>query len=424
MNAREPLSTEERIISDRLRGEWPMVEPGTHLDRAILERARISVVPGHVRGPRQPWLVGLATAATLVLTFGVIWRTMEAPRRDELYRPPGVPVMSTPATSPASAEALDAVAPAKTSANADTPGANDDTSTPGQAVSMESPPAAPSASRQPDTTASAGREQADQAEEPIRQGATGQVRDAMRQEQAAATTAGSTPAAPAPPPPPPTPEPEIQQTAPAAPSASLPFPAEPGETDLENAEITDSRIKPVESESSPTAADETRGDRLGRARMPASVAPPSEAPHALHETSPEPFPADSDQESASEKQEGQAPREMEYTAPPAPPAEASAMNREPSQNVGQAAGAPPASSPTDGLNSSSATPSRSSNEKVPSAREVQAAADKAVADIRQMVRDGRKREALRAIAVLRERYPTIEMPEDLARFERIESDGR
>jgi hypothetical protein len=40
------------------------------------------------------------------------------------------------------------------------------------------------------------------------------------------------------------------------------------------------------------------------------------------------------------------------------------------------------------------------------------------------VRDGRKREALRAIAVLRERYPTIEMPEDLARFERIESDGR
>jgi hypothetical protein len=76
VSAREPLAPDERALAGRLR-EWSVAEPSTALDQRILAQAR-AAVPAPARRPR-PLLFGLASAATVVLAVGVVWRVLEAP---------------------------------------------------------------------------------------------------------------------------------------------------------------------------------------------------------------------------------------------------------------------------------------------------------------------------------------------------------
>jgi hypothetical protein len=90
VSAREPLGPEEQEAADRLR-EWSVAAPSVALDERILAQARAAVAPP-VRRPR-PLLVGLASAATLVLAVGVVWRVLEAPSADLPAIPAAMPQM-------------------------------------------------------------------------------------------------------------------------------------------------------------------------------------------------------------------------------------------------------------------------------------------------------------------------------------------
>src|SRR5690606_17621569 len=89
MSARDPFTPDEQALADRLR-DWSVAGPPAALDARILAQAHgaVAATPGHAR--RRPWLVGVATAAALVLTVGVAWRTMEAPREEVLFESPSM----------------------------------------------------------------------------------------------------------------------------------------------------------------------------------------------------------------------------------------------------------------------------------------------------------------------------------------------
>lgn len=95
MNAREPLSPEEQALSNRL-GEWSPGGPSAALDARILAQARGAVAAPAKRSQRRPWLVSLASAAALILTVGVVWRTIEAPRDAALIGAPEIPASDMP----------------------------------------------------------------------------------------------------------------------------------------------------------------------------------------------------------------------------------------------------------------------------------------------------------------------------------------
>ncbi len=79
MSTHEALSEQERALAQRLR-EWSVVGPSAELDASILAQARAEVATSAPRRRRQrPFLVGLASAAVLVLTVGVIWQVAEQP---------------------------------------------------------------------------------------------------------------------------------------------------------------------------------------------------------------------------------------------------------------------------------------------------------------------------------------------------------
>lgn len=105
MNPREPLSPEEQSLASRLR-EWSPGAPPEHLDAAILAQARTAVTTS-LRRRRHPWRVGVASAAALILTVGVVWRTLESPQNEILISPPASsPVMRPPEPRAAEAKAL------------------------------------------------------------------------------------------------------------------------------------------------------------------------------------------------------------------------------------------------------------------------------------------------------------------------------
>lgn len=113
MNAREPLGPEERALASRLR-EWSVAPPSDALDARILAQARGAVARPARRS--RPLLLGLASAATLVLAVGVVWRVLEPPSAELAPLPEAVPQMRAtdadaaggpgPGSAPAAAEAL------------------------------------------------------------------------------------------------------------------------------------------------------------------------------------------------------------------------------------------------------------------------------------------------------------------------------
>jgi hypothetical protein len=110
VSAREPLGPEEQALADRLR-EWSVAPPSAALDERILAQARAAVARP-VRRPR-PLLIGLASAASLVLAVGVVWRVLEAPPEPLAPVPEAMPQMrgaGADAAAPAAATAGDAAA--------------------------------------------------------------------------------------------------------------------------------------------------------------------------------------------------------------------------------------------------------------------------------------------------------------------------
>lgn len=102
MNPREPWTSEEQALAAHLQ-EWSTGGPSANLDAAVLAQARtaVAVTPRL----RRPWLVSVASAAALVLTVGVVWRTLQSPQ-NEVLAPPPAPVMSAPAPASTEIQAL------------------------------------------------------------------------------------------------------------------------------------------------------------------------------------------------------------------------------------------------------------------------------------------------------------------------------
>lgn len=99
MNAREPLTVEERLLAGRL-AEWSVGAPSVQIEQRILAQARAAVVSAAsmTQGrKRQPWLFGLASAAVLTLAVGVVWRVSEAPPESAVF------MESAPVAAPAAA---------------------------------------------------------------------------------------------------------------------------------------------------------------------------------------------------------------------------------------------------------------------------------------------------------------------------------
>lgn len=91
-----------------LYGKLPQKEPGPALDAAVLRAAAQAVSasdtrPGKTRAPR--WLIGLGSAATLVLAAGLAWHMRGMPPSDNVSdNVPAVPDVATKAVNaPASA---------------------------------------------------------------------------------------------------------------------------------------------------------------------------------------------------------------------------------------------------------------------------------------------------------------------------------
>lgn len=79
MSRHDALNELERELARQLR-DGPSPQPDDALDARILAQARAAVSPVPVqRVRRRPWLVGLASAAVLVLSVGVIVRVVDEP---------------------------------------------------------------------------------------------------------------------------------------------------------------------------------------------------------------------------------------------------------------------------------------------------------------------------------------------------------
>lgn len=95
------LAREERELAE-LYAHLPKAEPGAQLDARVLSKARAAVARRRPqRAPR--WLVGLGTAAVLVLAAGVTWRLK--PATHPPIAPQAMPEMRGAADSPADAAA-------------------------------------------------------------------------------------------------------------------------------------------------------------------------------------------------------------------------------------------------------------------------------------------------------------------------------
>lgn len=264
MSSREPLSEEERALARRL-DEWSPGSPSAALDARILAQSQ-SAVAISLKPSRRPWLISVASAAVLVLTVGVVWRTVQAPRDESLIAPPATPASDLPAMQ--RKQALDRVE--VSGSRIASPPHTDAAEALSVPDAMQSPPADQTESTGPGTA----RNRAERQSVP-----TPDLSPAERQPKvlpATPPTIGAT-ALPAPPPAPPPPPPPEPAPAPAVPPAEMsyhvPVPSSPT--------ASEDPIQEQNREHADNASDRLRRSAAGQAAaaLPRSPAAATQREH-------------------------------------------------------------------------------------------------------------------------------------------------